>query len=289
MPRRLTFAAAVMVTLLPPIMIAQTASSFEVVSVKPLGPVPGGGGRGSDAAGGIGGGCDGGFPKVENNRFTVITTPYALITWAYGYNKVWGCSYVSFGDLLTGGPSWIRTERFEIQALMPAGSPTYTLDQFMKGDAPKLEQMLQAMLAERFKLTVHHETKEVPAYALVPGKGGPKLTRPAAEDKTTFGMRRQADPNGQISNKIVGRKTELRDFAFLLLLTTRRPVIDRTGLTGEFNFDMEFAPFDAADPAESSAPSLFTALQEQLGLRLENTKAPLDGLVIDHAERPSQN
>jgi uncharacterized protein (TIGR03435 family) len=289
MQRRLTFAAAVIVTFFPPITIAQSAPSFEVVSVKPLGPVPAGGGRGSDAAGGIGGGCDGGFPKVENNRFSVITTPYALITWAYGYNKVWGCSYVSFADLLTGGPSWIRSERFEIQALMPAGSPIYTLDQFMKGDAPKLEQMLQAMLAERFKLTVHQETKEVPAYALVPGKGGPKLTRPAAEDKTNFGMRRQADPNGQISNKIVGRKTELRDFAFLLLLTTRRPVIDRTGLTGEFNFDLEFAPFDSADPAESSAPSLFTALQEQLGLRLENTKAPLDGLVIDHAERPSDN
>jgi uncharacterized protein (TIGR03435 family) len=65
-------------------------------------------------------------------------------------------------------------------------------------------------------------------------------------------------------------------------------VIDRTGLAGEFNFELEFAPFDSESPADSTAPSLFTALQE-LGLRLETTKAPLDALVIDHAERPSEN
>src|SRR5215831_2686376 len=148
--------------------------SFEVASVKPVGPVPSGNGRGSDGSGGIGGGCDGGFPKLEHNRFTVTTTPYALITWAYGYNKVWGCSFVSFGNLLIGGPGWIRSERFEVQALMPEGSPAYTLDQFMKGDAPVLEKMLQALLAERFKLAVHRETKDVTAYALLSGKGGPK-------------------------------------------------------------------------------------------------------------------
>lgn len=262
--------------------------AFEVASVKPVGPVPSGFGRGSDAAGGMGGGCDGGFPRVEHNRFVVTTTPYALITWAYGYNKTWGCSYVSFGGLLAGGPGWIRSERFEIQALMPEGSPTYTIDEFMKGDAPKLERMLQTLLADRFKLVVHHETKEEAAYALVPGKGGPKVTRSTAEDKRRFGMRRQADQNGQVSNKIEGRSVEMRDLAFLLLLTTRQPVIDRTDLTGEFNFDLEFAPFDDA-PADSAAPSLFTALQQQLGLRLETTKAPLDGLVIDRAERPSEN
>lgn len=81
----------------------------------------------------------------------------------------------------------------------------------------------------------------------------------------------------------------MRDLAFLLLMTTRRPVIDRTGLAGEFNFDLEFAPFEPATPVDSSAPALFTALQEKLGLRLETTKARLEGLVIDHAERPSGN
>jgi len=91
----------------------EAQDAFEVASVKPAGPVPSGGGRGSDASGGIGGGCDGGFPQVEGNRFSVTTTAYALITWAYGYNKVWGCSFVSFGDLLTGGPGWISDLKFK--------------------------------------------------------------------------------------------------------------------------------------------------------------------------------
>src|SRR5580700_11482133 len=90
---------------------AQAPLTFEVASVKPLGQVTGG------FAGGMSG-CDGGFPKVGGNRFVVTTTPFALITWAYGYNKVWGCAFTSSGDLITGGPPWVRSERFEIQALM---------------------------------------------------------------------------------------------------------------------------------------------------------------------------
>ncbi len=269
----------------PALLLAALASgqSFEVASVKPVGPVVGGDGRGSTGAGGMGSGCDGNAPRMDASRFTVTTTPYALISWAYGYNKTWGCSYVSFGDLITGGPAWVRSERFEVQAVIPADAPKYSFDEFMRGDATQLEKMLQNLLAERFKLAVHRETKEVPAYALTLAKGGSKLTRPSADDKKGFGMRRMPDQ----SNKILGRKVEIRDLAFLLLMTTRRPVVDRTGLTGEFNFDLTFAPLDDSS-AETTGPSLFTALPEQLGLRLENTKAPLDGLVI-RAEKPSAN
>ncbi|HEY6345899.1 MAG TPA: TIGR03435 family protein [Bryobacteraceae bacterium] len=266
--------------------------AFEVASVKPVGQVESGGAAGTPGSGGIGVGCDGHAPQVVGRRFTVTTTPYALITWAYGYNKTssqqpgWGCSYISFADLLTGGPSWIRSERFEIQALIPEGAPTYTFEQFMHGDATGIEQMLQSLLADRFKLVVHHETKNVPAYALTIARSGSKLTTPKAEDRRMLGIRRHTDANG-LADKLTGRKVEIRDLAFLLLLTTRQPVLDRTGLAGEFNFDAEFAPFD--NPGDSTAPSLFTALQEQLGLKLETTKAPLDGLVIDRAERPSGN
>lgn len=99
-----TLLALVITTgLIPQRVSAQPPDAFEVASVKPAGPVPSDGGRGNDAASGIGAGCDGSFPKLEGNRFSVTTTPYALITWAYGYNKVWGCSFVNFGDLLTGG------------------------------------------------------------------------------------------------------------------------------------------------------------------------------------------
>lgn len=269
------------------VIAAAWAQSFEVASVKPVGEVQAGGGRGTTGEGGMGVGCDGNAPRIDGNRFTVTTTPYALITWAYGYNKTWGCSYVSFADLLSGGPSWIRSERFEIQAVVPQGAPTYSFSEFMRGDATGLEKMLQSLLTDRFKLVVHRDTKQVPAYALTVAKGGPKFAASKPDDKRMMGMRRQAGGDGQFSDKLTARKVEMRDLAFMLLMTTRRPVLDRTGLTGEFNFDAEFAPFDGT--GGSSAPSLFTALQEQLGLRLENSKAPLEGIVIDQAERPSAN
>lgn len=267
---------------------AQSSVAFEVVSVKPAGAVPSGDGRGSDGPGGMGRGCDGNAPRFDGSHFVVTTTPYALITWAYGYNKTWGCSWAAFGDLLTGGPDWIRSQRFEVQAVVPKGAPVYTFEQFMHGDATELEKMLETMLAERFKLVVHHETKEVAAYALVPAKGGAKFTRPTDADKPGLGIRRVNGANGP-SQHVIGRKVEMRDLAFLLVMTTHRPVIDRSGVTGQINFDLEFAPFDGDPGAESSAPSLFTAIQQQLGLRMDNTKAPLEGLVVDHAELPTGN
>ncbi len=220
---------------------------------------------------------------------SVLQRQPKLITWAYGYNKVWGCSYASFGDLLTGGPSWIRSERFTIDAKIPDGTPGYTLDQFMKGDAPVLGKMLQALLADRFRLVIHRETKQVSGYALMLSKEGSKLSPSTAEDKHILSIRREAGPNGEVFDKIAGRRVEIRDLAFLLLLTTQHPVIDRTGLAGEYNFDMEFAPLDSDIASDSSAPSLFTAMQQKLGLRLETAKAALDGIVIDRAERPSEN
>lgn len=116
-----------------------------------------------------------------------------------------------------------------------------------------------------------------------------KPTRCSAEDKRTLGIRREAGPDGKVSNKPIARKVEMRDFAFLLLLTAQRPVIDRTGLTGEFNFDLEFAPFESDGANDSDSPSLFMAIQQTLGLRLETTKPPLNALVIDRAQRPTGN
>jgi uncharacterized protein (TIGR03435 family) len=161
------------------------------------------------------------------------------MTWAYGFNKNGGCSFVSYGDFISGGPAWIKSDRFAIQALMPEDSAEYTTSQN----------------AEVF------------------GLGGTRI---------------QKRPDGSVSQHFVARNTSMTYVALMLGLVTRRPVVDRTGLTGEFTFDLEFAPEDPG-LGESSAASVFTAIQEQLGLKLELAKVPAEILVIDRAERPSEN
>jgi len=171
---------SVLLLCLTVIASAQNQSpAFEVASIKPLGSFPG--------IEVFGSGCDGGFPQVDHNRFTVKTTPFALITWAHGFNKEGGCSFVSLGGFLSGGPDWIRSERFEVQALTPDGSATYTTSRFLNGEAPQLEVIIRNMLADRFKLSLHRETKEANGYALVVGKGGPKLTATQGES-ARFGL-----------------------------------------------------------------------------------------------------
>jgi len=266
-----------------------TSPTFEVASIKALGEAN------AAALARFGDGCDGGFPRVERNRFTVTTTVYALMTWAYGFNNRGGCSFVSYGGFISGGPSWIRKERFEIQALMPEGSPEYTTGEFLNGKAPKLEIMIRNLLADRFQITAHRETKEVPGYLLVVGKDGPKI-RPTTETEGRAGEGRGgAVPPGQRgpapapgSQRFAANRMTMTYIALMLGVSTRRPVLDKTGLAGEFTFQLEFTPPDAP-PGDSPAPSLFTAIQEQLGLRLESARVPAEVIVIDRAERPSEN
>src|SRR5215471_14896143 len=108
---RLIASAALLVTVATATTAAQSSEAFDVVSVKSLGPAS------AEALARFGSGCDGSFPRVENRRFTVATTAFALITWAYGFNKNGGCGFVNNGNFIVGGPAWIRSERFEVQGL----------------------------------------------------------------------------------------------------------------------------------------------------------------------------
>jgi uncharacterized protein (TIGR03435 family) len=270
------------VGLLALIFAAQLHDTFEVASLKPAGEAS------VEVMARFGGGCDGGFPRVERNRFTATTTLYALMTWAYGFNNRGGCSFVSYGDFISGGPAWVKSDRFTIQALMPAGSPEYTTTQFLNGDAPKLETMIKNLLADRFQLTIHRETKEVSGYALTVAKSGAKLIAAKDTDGTVLGVPVRRRTDGSVNQHFVARRTSMTYVALMLGVLTRKPVVDRTGITGEFTFDVEFAPENAA-AGDSSAPSLFTAIQEQLGLKLESAKVPAEVLVIDRAEKPSEN
>jgi uncharacterized protein (TIGR03435 family) len=151
----------------------------------------------------------------------------------------------------------------------------------------KTRQRLQTLLADRFQLRLRRETKELPVYALVAGKNGPKL--------------READEQGAMSlgrGRITARKASMERLAENLGNQLGRTVVDRTGLEGNFAFELEWTPdpgqpLDLLDPspapADPSGPSIFTALQEQLGLKLEPQKDPVEILIIDHVEKPSEN
>lgn len=173
-----------------------------------------------------------------------------------------------------GGPTWIDTDHFEVEAAINS----------RPGDE-RVQEMIRTMLTDRFHLRTHLEKKILPAYELVLARRdvlGPKLERTDADCRPRCGVTIDA---GQ---RMRSDGAEMTRFAFVLSTMVRRPVIDRTGLTGSFKLSMDYAPLtDAAGPPVSDAPSLFTALEEQLGLRLRSIKAPLDVLVVDRADRPS--
>lgn len=163
------------------------------------------------------------------------------------------------------GPDWINTERFDIVAQFPPHT-----------DARQLQPMLQSLLTDRFKLATHRETKQLPVYNLVVAKGGPKFK--AAESSSGI----TSDSNR--TRWHVKATVTMRRFAEFLSDEVDRPVIDKTGLTGAYDFTIDWA-VDSSVATNDSGPSIFTALQEQLGLKLDSAKGPVEIIVVDHAEK----
>jgi bla regulator protein blaR1 len=211
---------------------------------------------------------------------------------------------IAFGvedDHIIGAPGWVKTDRYDIEAKVSAE------------DAPKLDKlkrdqrnaMLQPLLADRFGLKFHHETRELPVYALVVAKGGPKLKESKPETAGTDGTpaRHMTMINGRGS--IEGQGSTMDNLAHVLSPTVGRTIVDKTGLTGNYDYTLHWTPDDAPPPmaggpdgarppgenapADTSGPSLLTAIQEQLGLKLESEKGPVDVIVIDHIDKPSEN
>lgn len=189
---------------------------------------------------------------------------------------------------ISGGPAWVDSDHWEILAKTPGGVRPNLTEQM---------SMLRQLLADRFRLTSHREPKQLPIYTLSVVKGGPKLKESTVvPDATPEGP---PPPMFVLSPKVVrlpARYVTMGEFASLLQRSPLdRPVEDRTALTGRYDFDLEFAPDERlwggmlSRPDDADKPDLFKALQEQLGLQLEATKGPVDALVIDHIERPSDN
>lgn len=204
------------------------------------------------------------FDIAPDGRLAVRNmTLWNLIRYAHGLTDL----------QLTGGPGWIKEQGFDIQAAPPAPA-TRT----------EVLAMLRALLRERFQLRMHAETRDQPAYALVVDKNGHRL-KPST----------QPTPNRTKMGDFSVQKMSMKTLAQILEFDLLRPLLDRTGLTGDFAFDLEWAleqqrtAANPADPAALGRPSIFQALPEQLGLKLESITAPAPITVIDSAERPSAN
>jgi uncharacterized protein (TIGR03435 family) len=243
-------------------MAADAIPSFEVATIKRTPPGTQGGGLGPDRGG----------------RFTVHnSTLGGLLRFAWGLNQ----------HQVENEPAWLETDRFDIVAKADmAGAPNMAQQRIM----------LQKLLADRLNLRFHLEKKDGTVFALTVQSSGPKLTPNAS------------DPNGPSPAGITQQpghrhltvtNVSMETFASGLQGLVDRPVIDRTGLSGRFDIKLDWTPdqFQApglgppapAPDADTSFPDLFIALREQLGLKLESTKAPVEILVIDHVERPSDN
>ncbi len=172
------------------------------------------------------------------------------------------------------GPSWIKEKmvRFEVTAKAAPETPDY-----------QLLLMLRTLLQERFRIIMHTEQREMAHYELVIGKNGPKLKESTVGPAEATGAARL---DGIRSNRM-----QMNRLAALLSRMTRMPVLDKTGLTGFYQLDLRYANEVSPSPDENPAgPSVFTAVQEQLGLKLESKKGPVDVLVVDHAEKvPLEN
>jgi bla regulator protein blaR1 len=236
-----------------------------------------------------------------SNFVATNVSPLMLIRMAYGVED----------NQISGAPSWLSSQRYDIEA-KPNEFEADQLQKLSPQDrSAAVGQMIQALLADRFKLTLHHETKELPEYVLVVAKNGPKMQEAKPDDTYPNGFK---GPDGRpgagmmrmMPGQITAQGVVLANLVRTLSAQLGSTVIDKTGLTGKYDFTLQWSPDmnqpstmtaggaggqgpGAAAPADSSGPSIFTALEEQLGLKLESQKGPVDILVIAHVEEPSEN
>jgi uncharacterized protein (TIGR03435 family) len=188
---------------------------------------------------------------------------------------------------ISGWPPWSESAKFDIEARMDGETAAAQQKLPPKAQAEQRQLMLRSLLADRFQLRVHHETKTLPLYELVVAKGGSKMKESHATETNTNGI-----------GRLTAQGMPMPNLARLLTLIVNRFVVDKTGLTGQYDFNLKWTPdswgpvaeeFSWMLPESVSGPSIFTALREQLGLELKPTKGPVDILVIDRLEHPSEN
>jgi uncharacterized protein (TIGR03435 family) len=248
-------------------MFAQTAAprpkfdAFEVATIKPV------------------------DPDAKAGRYIIMQGTHRFVEKAYTLKLLIAAAYDLNPRTISGGPGWIESDHYDIVAVTP-GEVRPTHDEQMA--------MLRNLLTDRFKLTFHREQKVFSVYELEVAKNGPKLKESASPADGPPSLISTVYPQRIV---MPARNATMSDLARLMQRAILdRPVVDKTGLTGRYDFDLEWAPdetqFGGEVPvASADAPSLplFSAIQQQLGLRLEATRGPIAALVVDKAERPSAN
>jgi len=231
------------------------------------------------------------FPPPFNGQFAVANVSLKVLI-SYAFNVQ--------GSDIAGDSDWIASDKYDVTA--KAAQANLNLDEY--------RLMVQALLADRFKLAARRETKERNGFVLVTAKGGPKLTEANTQNCVERAVPRDPGKSNAVTcgtfftgpSSLDARKISMVQLANTLSMVVGKPVLDKTEIVGSFDIHLEFSPagmnltgrgvlpLDAAPADDSAKPSLFTALQQQVGLRLESEKVPATILVIDHVERmPSEN
>jgi len=235
---------------------AAMAASYEVVSIKPAEP-----------------GCLGMSWSSPPGRLVAR----CVTLWGLIYNSY---EVRSFQDHPPGLPAWADKDRFDVDAKTDDQTAAAMLKLSREAFGKQQHLMQQSLLASRFHLRVHYESRMEPIYELVVAKGGSKVKPlPAGQTRggSSFG-----------SGAITVRGQPIAMLAFWLSQTAGRTVVDKTGLAGNYDITLKWTSDEQQGTADAG-PTLYTALQEQLGLKLEPAKGPVQTLVIDHAEQPSAN
>ncbi len=222
-------------------------------------------------------------PGAKDGRFLRMENEHRFIAKNYTVKLLLAAAYDLSPRAISGGPAWMDADHYTIEAVTP-GSVRPSRDEQMA--------MLRQLITERFQFKCVREQKEFSIYVLSVAKGGPKL-------KATADASQQTNVVSTVyPEKIVlpARNASMRDFTLMMQRAIfDRPVLDRTGLTGKYDFTLEWMPDETQFGGEipgsekSTSPPLFVALQEQLGLRLEPTKGMVEAMVVTKLERPEAN
>ena len=248
-----------------PLLLAQEAAVFETAAIKPVA---------IDAP------CSNGSmiqPMTGGGLRVECMSLKPMLTWAYQVQNF----------QISGGPAWVESMRWNIMAKADAAAGAGALEYEKMSDAQRAQTLervrrrLQALLAERFQLVIRRESREQAVYSLTVAKGGPKLKE--SENQSASGFIRGG------RNEVISKGAFLAQLAHFLAIPLRRPVIDNTGLAAHYDFELHWTPEAPPGGDAQPGPTVFTAIQEQLGLRLEAAKAPVDLLVIERVEKPVDN